>query len=86
MVQNLAEADGETMTFGQRTVGGWHLYNVSFSYFYLRRNRQVLDLCKLLLGLLLWGGLVCQSTQVVIPTHSFLWGGIFCLFSRAIFG
>ncbi len=72
MVQNLAEADGETMTFGQRTVGGWHLYNVSFSYFYLRRNLQVLDLCKLLLGLLLWRGLVCQSTQVVIPTHSFL--------------
>lgn len=29
MVQNLAAADGETMTFTQRTEGGWHFYNVS---------------------------------------------------------
>ncbi len=29
--------------------------------FYLRRSRQVLELCKLLLLLLLWGGAVCQS-------------------------
>ena len=57
------------------------------SFFYLRRSRQVLELCKLLLGL--WGGttVVCQSTQarlLFFPIVFFLEVGanIFWLFLR----
>ncbi len=62
-----------------------HLFLSPFPFFYLRRSRQVLELCKLLLGL--WGGLVCQSTQarlLFFPIVFFLEVGanIFWLFLR----
>ncbi len=51
-----AERNGLSLLSSSSFLGCWP--SSSSCSFYLRRSRQVLELCKLLLGLgLLWGGL-----------------------------